>query len=114
MITLEMMHNKEAAQMVWRRERKVAVGPAQEDDKNAPSVMSEEISCWRPGERFQPPATWGAGWPKTWRGVSDALPSEVDKCLVFFAFPIDAHRYLFCHHFFPVLLSVVFPIFFLF
>lgn len=42
MMTLEMIHSKDAAQMVWRRERKVAVGPAREEDRKSPRVMSEE------------------------------------------------------------------------
>ena len=60
MMTLATMHNRLAAQIDVLRDMKPAMGPAMEELTKAPSVMSEEISCWRSVERFHPPGTLGS------------------------------------------------------
>jgi hypothetical protein len=46
--------------MVILRESTAAMGPAMDELRKAPSVMSDEISCWRSVEMFQPPGRLGS------------------------------------------------------
>jgi hypothetical protein len=60
MITLATMHSRLATQMVTFRDMMVARGPAMDELRKAPRVMSDEISCWRSVEMFHPPGTSGS------------------------------------------------------
>jgi len=63
MMTLETQQRRQADQMVALRPRTVAMGPAQPELRKAPSVIKDEIHCWRSGEMFQPPGTFLSTWP---------------------------------------------------
>lgn len=47
----------------------MARNPAPPEETKAPSVIREEISCWRSVVRFHPMGVLGARNPKTWRFV---------------------------------------------
>ena len=65
MMRLETVQIRQANQMEAFRPRMVAIGPARGEERKAPRFMSEEISCWRVVDMFQPPGSSRAGWPKT-------------------------------------------------
>jgi hypothetical protein len=60
MITLDTMHKTLAVHTVVLRDIMPAMGPAMEELRNAPRVMSEEISCCLSVEMFHPPGTFGS------------------------------------------------------
>jgi hypothetical protein len=60
MTMLDTTHKMLASQTVILRPMTVAMGPAREEERNAPSVMSEEMSCWRSVEMFHPPGREGS------------------------------------------------------
>jgi len=57
MITFDTMHKMLATQTVIFRDMIVAMGPAMEELRKAPRVMSDEMSCCRSVEIFHPPGT---------------------------------------------------------
>jgi hypothetical protein len=59
-ITLAMQQNRQASQRHCRRLIYVAVKPAVPELMKAPSVMSDEMSCWRVVSMFHPSGVWGA------------------------------------------------------
>jgi hypothetical protein len=56
---LETMHAAHATHRDDLRPSQVAVTPAVPELRNAPRVISEEMSCWRVGVIFQPIAVFG-------------------------------------------------------
>lgn len=57
MITFDTIHTTLAVHRVVLRDMTPAMGPAMEELRKAPSVMSEEMSCCRSVEMFHPPGT---------------------------------------------------------
>lgn len=57
---------KQAIQSDTLRPIHVAVKPAVPDAMNAPKVIKEEISCWRPEEIFHPIGVAGSFSPNIW------------------------------------------------
>lgn len=54
MTMLAIVHRRHASQRQARRPSFQARGPAKREAITAPRVIREEMSCWRPGEMFQP------------------------------------------------------------
>ena len=60
MMMLDTMQSKLALQMLVFRPMKDAMGPAPDELMKAPSVIREEINCWRSVEMFHPLGSSGA------------------------------------------------------
>lgn len=73
MMMLEIQHSAQASHKHCLRPSLMAMNPAPPELMNAPSVMSEEISCWRSVLMFHPIGDFGALKPKTYYSFQVAI-----------------------------------------
>jgi hypothetical protein len=73
MMMLEIQHSVQASHRHCLRPSLMAMNPAPPELMNAPSVMSEEISCWRSVLMFHPIGVFGALKPKTYSSFQIAI-----------------------------------------